>query len=71
MEAGGGHGTYVLWSCGLILSVVSWVLVLTSIVSGFKGMKETDETGIYLPALMLQCLVFLCLTCAGIWGMGG
>ena len=34
-------------------------------------MKETDETGIYLPALMLQCLVFLCLTCAGIWGMGG
>lgn len=71
MATGGGHGTYTLWYCGLILSAVSWLLVLVSIVSGFKGMKETKETEIWLPALVFQCFVFLCLTCAGLWGMGG
>lgn len=68
MAAGGGHGTYGIWYSGLALSAVSWLLVIASIVTGFIGMRQP---GIWIPALVLQCFVFLCLTCAGIWGIGG
>lgn len=67
MATGGGHGSYELWFCGLAFSAVTWFLILESVIVGFRGRKQ----GVWLPVLILQTVVFLALTCVGIWGMGG
>ncbi|MFO1486693.1 MAG: hypothetical protein U1F71_25260 [Verrucomicrobiaceae bacterium] len=67
MAAGAGHGSSTPWFFGLVISFMTWLSMLASVILGFRGLKQ----GVWLPALILQTVVFLVLTCVGIWGMGG
>lgn len=67
MAAGGGHGTTTPCFFGLVLSFVTWLVMLISVIVGFRGIKK----GIWMPALFLQSVAFLALTCLGVWGAQG
>ncbi len=68
MMTGGGHGTYGMWYFGLLLSLVCWLLVGTSFVTGLVAWRrEARAVWWAIP----EAVVFITLTLLGLWGIEG
>lgn len=68
MATGAGHGTYGLWYLGLVVSFISWLLVLISVLVGRAAIQQSSVWGLVWG---LQLVLWLILTGVGIWGIGG